>query len=197
VSDPLNGKAVIAVFLGVTFVWSGIKGWSVLGTLGDLIKGQKPAQSNDLPLGGVGTAGLAPAGVGSFAQAGLQYVGHAYSFGGAPKRDGSGAWDCSSFVNYVVGVRGGLSIPGYKAGGYDGSSHGPTTVQWASWPGLVNVPREAVTTNDIIVWTGHMGIAISNTQFVSALNPDDKTAIRNIDGGGVGLLRYGRYRGFE
>lgn len=191
-----------AVSIGILFIWSGIKGWSILGTLGDLVKGGKPGDQNVYPLsipgGGNGISATGPIYMpperGSIAPTALQYQGHAYRFGGAPGRDGSQPWDCSSFVNYVIGTRLGLSIPGYKAGAYDGSSHGPTTGQWAGWAGLVRIKRADVSVDDIIVWTGHMGIAISNQQYVSALNPDDKTAVRDIDSMGSALT-YGRYRG--
>lgn len=201
-SDGLNGRAMVSVCLGIVFVWSGIKGWSILGTLGDLIKGQQPAQTNELPLtipgGGHGISAtgpiVQPPGAMAFAEVALQFQGHAYRFGGAPGKNGSGPWDCSSFVNYVVGERLNLAIPGYKASAYDGSSHGPTTGQWAGWTGLVRIRREDVAVNDIIVWTGHMGIAISNQDYVSALNPRDGTKITRIDGMGTALT-YGRYRG--
>lgn len=191
----LNGRAAVAICSGIILVWSGIKGWSIFGTLGDLVKGQKPAQVNSQPLGGsTGTAGAVAGTGGTFAEEALQYQGHAYSFGGAPGKDGSRPWDCSSFVNYIIGVRFGQSIPGYKAGGYDGSSHGPATGQWAVWNGLATISRQQVQVNDIVVWAGHMGIAISAEQYVSALNPSSKTAIRTIDGQGT-PLRCGRYVG--
>ena len=189
----LNGKAAFAICVGMVLVWSGVKGWSVFGTIGDLVKGQKPSQANTLPLSSGSSGSVAGSG-GTFAEEALQYQGHAYLFGGAPGGDGSKPWDCSSFVNYVIGVRFGQSIPGYGAGKYDGSSHGPATGQWAIWNGLSTISRDQVAVNDILVWAGHMGIAISAQQYVSALNPTDKTAIRSIDGQGR-PLRCGRYVG--
>jgi cell wall-associated NlpC family hydrolase len=195
---------MIAVCGGILFVWSGVKGWSILGTVEDVIKGRKPEEVNTLPLtipgGGRGISATGPIylppGQGSIAQVALQYQGHAYRFGGAPGKDGTQPWDCSSFVNYVIAVRQALTIPGYKTGAYDGTSHGPTTGQWAVWPGLVTIKREDVAVNDIVVWTGHMGIAISNAQYISAQNPTNGTRISSIDGERNGsALRYGRYRG--
>jgi hypothetical protein len=57
------------------------------------------------------------------------------------------------------------------------------------------VSRENVQAGDIIVWVGHMGIAISNTHYMSALNPKTTTKVRPIDGGGNGpLMIYGRLK---
>ena len=203
-SEGLNGRSMMAVCVGIVLVWSGVKGWSVFGTLGDIIKGHAPEQVNNEPLdltipgGGNGISATGPIyippGARNFAEVALQYQGHDYLYGGAPGKDGSRPWDCSSFVNYVLGVKFGYSLPGYKAGAYDGTSHGPATGNWAAWPGLVTIKREDVAVNDIVVWAGHMGIAISNLQYVSALNPRSKTAVTNIDGMGT-PLRCGRYVG--
>src|SRR5690349_8150592 len=115
----LNGRAFIATATGLLFVWSGVKGWSVLGTLGDAITGVQPNQEVSNPLqiasknAGQASTPVASAAAGTgIAVIALTYQGHAYKFGGAPGSDGSKPWDCSSFVNYVVGVKAGLAIPG-------------------------------------------------------------------------------------
>lgn len=195
---PLNGRAMTSVCIGTLFVWSGIRGWSLLGTLGDLITGKAPTQTGFTPLTNPNASpsdGTSPvSGSGDIAGTALQYQGHAYSFGGAPGNDGSRAWDCSSFVNFVVGVKLRYAIPGFGAGNYDGSSHGPPTGVWGIWSGLSHVSRGDVQAGDIIVWLDHMGIAISNTQMISALNPAQGTRISAIEGYGNGpILCYGRY----
>lgn len=190
----LDGKAMAAIGVGTLFVWSGIKGWSILGTVGNLVTGSKPSQSvaNELVVPGTQSFGSNPGGVAGTA---LEYQGHAYSFGGAPGKDGSKPWDCSSFVNFVVGVRLGLAIPGYGPGKYNGSSHGPPTGTWAVWSGLSRIGRSEVSAGDIVVWFGHMGIAISNTEMISAQNPKDGTKVSGIDGFGTGpVLTYGRLK---
>jgi cell wall-associated NlpC family hydrolase len=201
----INGRALTAVGIGSLLIWSGIKGWSILGTAGDLITGKKPAQLESQPL----TAGPSEPGGSSvgnalgtrvtgsaIADTALQYQGHAYLFGGAPGKDGSGKWDCSSFTNFVIGVKLGGAIPGYGAGKYNGSSHGPTTGNWAIWPGMRHIKANEVRAGDIIVWAGHMGIATSNTTMISALNPKATTKETPIAGHGNGpLICYGRYGG--
>lgn len=205
----VNGSALAAIGIGSIFVWSGIKGWSVMGTVADLVTGKEPTQTNANPLidpnyvapipGDSGNLnpnvnpGVFQGGIAGIA---TQYQGHPYAFGGAPGKDGQRPWDCSSFVNFVIGLRLGGSIPGYSAGQYDGISHGPPTGLWAVWPGLTRINAGDVQAGDIIVWATHMGIAISNTQMISALNEREGTKIGNISGSAPGpILTYGRYHG--
>jgi cell wall-associated NlpC family hydrolase len=200
----MNGRALAATSIGVLFVWSGIKGWSVLGTIGDVITGKKPSQTVAYPLQVAGKklvqggdSGFGPATPsGGIASIGMQYIGHAYRFGGAPGRNAQNPWDCSSFVNYVVGVKARMAIPGNPPGRYTGTTHGPPTAVWASWTGMDTIKRSEVQAGDIILWLGHMGIAINNAEVVNALNPRDKTKVTNINQGvGRGpLVRCGRLR---
>lgn len=199
----LNGRALTATSIGVLFVWSGIRGWSVLGTIGDVISGKKPDQPVINPVsvlgdtastpGATGVAGAPSTGIAAIA---IQYVGHAYRFGGAPGRDGSQPWDCSSFVNWIVAVKAGKAIPGNAPGKYTGTSHGPPTGVWAAWTGMDTVKRADVQAGDILLWAGHMGIALSNENMISALNAQKGTRTQRIDSGvGRGpLVRIGRLR---
>jgi cell wall-associated NlpC family hydrolase len=197
----VNGKALAAVTLGGLLVWSGVKGFSVLGTLNDLILGNGPQQTERYPLGDNGSGGGA-ADVGNVPSTGqapiasiaLGYLGHAYRFGGAPGVNAQNPWDCSSMVNYVVGVKSGHAIPGYAPGAYHGTTHGPSTPQWAIWNGLTSLDRREVSSGDIIVWAGHMGIAVDNDRYVSALNPTSTTRVETIDGFGHTPVRMGRLR---
>lgn len=192
----VNGRALVALSTGVLFVWSGIRGWSVLATIGDVITGSKPNETVSLPLSTAGstTGGTPNVGTQSgIAGIAVQYVGHAYLFGGAPGFDGSRPWDCSSFVNWIVSVKAGLAIPGNGPGKYKGTSHGPTTGVWAIWTGMASVSRANVQAGDILVWGSHMGIATSNSQYVSAHSPAEKTTVKPIPTSGLGpLVRIGR-----
>jgi hypothetical protein len=88
-----------------------------------------------------------------------------------------------------------MAIPGYGPGKYDGSSHGPPTGTWAIWSGLSRIGRSEISAGDLIVWAGHMGIAISNNQMISAQNEANGTRISGIDGFGTGpVITYGRFR---
>lgn len=204
----LNGKALTAIGIGSIFIWSGVKGWSVLGTVKDLITGHPPASglSNPLVLQSFGATDSSGGrdensspllGMASIAQTASHYVGHAYRFGGAPGLQGLNPWDCSSFVNWLIGTKLGKAIPGYGPGKYDGSVHGPPTGLWGIWyAGLTSVSRQSVQGGDIIVWTDHMGIALDNGHMISALNPAEGTKVTPIDGYGNGpLMIYGRLKG--
>lgn len=200
----INGRALAATSIGTLFIWSGIRGWSVLATIGDVVKGYQPSQSvvNPLeivPTGSANTGGTPtglPSSVGGLASLALQGIGHAYHFGNAPGPDGKNPWDCSSFINYVVGVQAKMAIPGFGPGKYNGKSHGPPTGVWAAWTGMATVKRADVQAGDILVWFGHMGMATGHDTMISALNPHAGTKTQRIDSGvGRGpLVRIGRLR---
>ena len=109
----------------------------------------------------------------SLAADAMQYAGKGYVFGGAPA-NGLGIWDCSSFVNWCWGHDLGGAIPGYSAGTYDGKSHGPAVINWATWSGAKTIhgPPQS---SDLCIWAGigalgHMGIATDGQHMISALN---------------------------
>jgi hypothetical protein len=68
-------------------------------------------------------------------------------------------------------------------------------VQWAAWSGIDRGDRAGVQAGDIIIWLGHMGIAVDNTHMISALNPKDKTMVTVIDDFGSKPLVFGRLNG--
>lgn len=113
----------------------------------------------------------------------MSAIGHCYSFGGAPGLTGGNCWDCSSCVNWIVSYEG-LAIPGYGPGKYTGQVHGPSTLGWLAWQGqgVGSIDRSEVQGGDIMCWRTHMGIAISNTEMVSALNQSATTEKTQIDG---------------
>lgn len=196
--------AIATTATGVLLAWSGIKGWSVLGTLQDVISGKQPAGTTGptYPITAAGSPAVSSTGTPSSADGsqisadGTKYVGHKYVYGGAPGANGADPWDCSSFVNWVVSHDLGLPWPG--SGRYSGTTHGPPTAQWAAWllakgGGSTTVKAADVQAGDIIVWATHMGIAVSNTQMVSAQNPSIGTQVSNIAGDAPGpVLVYGR-----
>jgi cell wall-associated NlpC family hydrolase len=203
----ISGPALGAVSVGIILVWSGIRGWSVLGTMQDIISGKQPkgTTGQQHPItAAAGPAVLSGSNVNgatgnAIADDALHYSGHAYVYGGSPGKDGSAPWDCSSFCNWVLSHD--LNLPWPGAGQYTGTSHGPTTIQWGAWfrahsAGSTTVQRGQVQPGDVIVWSGHMGIAVSNTQMISARNPAMGTGVSDIDGGGSGpLICYGRMPG--
>lgn len=108
-----------------------------------------------------------------------------YVFGGVPAK---GRVDCSSFVNLLRGWKQGAAIPGWKAGTYHGQVHGPPVIRWATWSGASVVTGQPEA-GDLCVWPGilalgHIGVAVSATRMVSALNPQRGIAETPIKGYG-------------
>lgn len=141
--------------------------------------------------GGGGNSGGGPgAGAGSggtrqdVVNEALNSIGHAYLFGGAPGINGDQPWDCSSCVNDNVGRVNRLAIPGYAAGGYDGSVHGPSTIGWLDAQGGVvgSIDRSLAEGGDIACWRTHMGMFINHDEMVSAANPSQGTIRSFVDG---------------
>ena len=194
---PINGVALSSVAIGPVLLWSGIKGWNLSRTIGEIVTGSVPRGTDENVLTAPNSASSAATGFTSsgIANDALQYQGHAYSYGGTPGKDGTNPWDCSSFVNWVCGHDLGKPIPGYNPGQYDGTVHGPPTGSWAAWPGLQHINQNSIQAGDIVIWTGHMGIVLGPNQMVSALNSNLKTRISPIAGNGNGpLICYGRYK---
>jgi cell wall-associated NlpC family hydrolase len=184
----LNGLALAEIAAGVALAWSGITNQTMTATISALIRGQSPAQgpATEVPLSAGNLPGSGPglASESVIASDALSYQGAGYVWGGSPA-EGIGNWDCSSFANWVCGHDVGLPIPGYPAGAYDGSVHGPTTVEWLAWGGLetVGVSAAVAEPGDLCVWQTHMGIATGGGDMISALNPTDGTTVTTIAGG--------------
>lgn len=191
-TQGVNGLAVVTVGAGVLLAWSGIRGTRVTSALREVLSGQQPAGHLDYPIGSPASATGGSIGAGSppgsgsgqaIAQDALRYVGHAYLFGGAPGTSGQQPWDCSSFVNWVLGHDEGLAIPGFAT--YNGSVHGPNTLLYLAWPGATTVGHDGnqAQPGDLCVWQTHMGIAIGNGQMVSArsANSNPPTGIDTIN----------------
>lgn len=118
------------------------------------------------------------------AQGALLDVGHCYAWGGARGKDGTGCADCSGNVNFWTGAVWGLAIPGFPAGTYDGSVHGPSTIGWLDWQGqgVGSIDRSEVAAGDIPCWRTHMGLAVSNTEMISGLDAQQGVVRTPIDG---------------
>lgn len=125
-------------------------------------------------------ASISPVGSNAIADAAQKYVGQGYVWGGPA--DHPGNWDCSSFVSYVLGHDLGLPLPGghYGDPGFPPHSHGPTTGSYLLYGGLID--QTAVAAGDLVVWSSHMGIATSNSQIVSARDPQEGVGISGIAG---------------
>lgn len=187
----VSGTAVAATAAGGLLLWSGLKGASVSQSLRSVLSGTRPAAANVNPITGTPPGALVASATGNLgsgsgaaiASDALRYQGAGYVWGGAPAR-GAGNWDCSSFSNWVIGHDEGLAIPFYKAGGYDGSSHGPATGAWLAWAGCTTVGHDGnlAQPGDLAVWQTHMGICTGPNQMISAQNPGTGTRVSAING---------------
>ena len=182
---------------GAIFLWSAIEGKSWSTVLRNIISGKSPQSAANVnaitagaaPLaGGTGNPSAAVSDGGAIgggtitgqalANEAMTGQGHAYLYGGAPGPNGTNPWDCSSACNWWQ-TRVGLPIPG---GAWNPSTHGPATGSYLSWGSGISSGQ--VGAGDLCVWATHMGVAINNTQMISALDPALGTAVTGILAGG-------------
>lgn len=182
---PVTAGRLALAGVGGLFLWSGLRGASVLGSIRDAINGQ-PLTGGTYPISGTPSTvtnegGADPSGTGNtndIANQALGYVGTPYVWGAANPPDGT---DCSGLVNAIVGRNLGMGIPGYPTGKFSG--HGPVTGQWYVWSGCTTVSKADAAPGDLVCWLSHMGICVGNGEMVSALNPKMGTLKTTFAGG--------------
>jgi cell wall-associated NlpC family hydrolase len=191
---PIKGGYLLAAGGGAILLWSGFKGKKWSETLRNLISGKNPnitttaypiitspsaftTESNI----GVPAHGNVTATGSNIADDAMRYQGAGYVWAGAPG-NGAGHWDCSSFVNAVIGRDLGLGIPMYKAGTYHGQTHGPNTLAWLVWPGCFTIHQQDMAAGDLVIWQTHMGIVTAPGRCISAHDPQDGTTETSISG---------------
>lgn len=187
----VNGFSLAYTALGAVVLWSGFKGETISDTFRSLLQGQAPAGGEEPIIGSMASsAGTAAAGTpgttdSAIANTALRYTGSRYVWGGIPGTtigvdDGT---DCSGFVNLVLGRDLALPIPGYAAGKYNGSTHGPVTGQYLLWNGAENVPLSQAQPGDLACWFSHIGIFVDNGQHVvSSLDAQSGVVVTSLEG---------------
>lgn len=111
---------------------------------------------------------------GDIATFALKYKGVPYVWGGYLPS----GWDCSGFVNYVLGHHFGLKLPGGYT--WSGKGHGPVASMYKVWGKAHNVSTAQA--GDLCVWLTHIGIAVNSHQMISALDPAQGTQVTAIAG---------------
>lgn len=119
----------------------------------------------------------------------------AESHEGAPYRLGGylpSGWDCSGFVNYVLGNHLGMTLPnGWR---WTGRSHGPIAEEYKRWDAgsmLVTTPD----IGDLCCWQTHVGFYIGGGQMFSAFGKRYGTLAKPVTAGPVGeALSYRRIK---
>jgi len=195
---PVKASYLIAAGGGALLLWSGIRGKKWSDVVRNLITGKPPTATTTayqittspaaFSTGSQLTAGVPASGAltatgQAIASDAMSYEGAGYTWGGVPGAHGR-TWDCSSFVNAVVGRDLHLAIPMYKPGSYNGQSHGPVTGIWLVWTGCFTIKRQDAAPGDIVVWPTHMGIVINPGQMISAYDTARGTTVTSIHGGG-------------
>lgn len=115
----------------------------------------------------------------------LKFRGNPYVWGGARPDPG---WDCSGFINWLLGRALGITLPG-GIRGFDGSVHGPVVADYAAWTGAVTVTTPVP--GDLVIWWwpgvpfgGHIGLYVGGGRMISALDPSDGTIVTPVGGAG-------------
>lgn len=131
--------------------------------------------------GGSGNAGA----IAAFAEG---FEGHKYVFGG-PSNPTNG-WDCSSFVNYVLGHFN-IGIPGgtWAKLTNNGASHGPTANQYQTWSGGTNKGSQNVNNiaaGDLLTWNTHVGFGAGPNKMFSAYDTASGTIYTPATAGPTG-----------
>lgn len=124
----------------------------------------------------------------AIAAAAESHIGHPYVWGG---------WDCSSMVSHVLSVDLGLATPGAAAGQYQGPPpHGPVVSDYIAWNGARTIAGPPAP-GDLVCFGPdvHIGIAVSATRMVSALNPQLGTQETPIGSTAPGQVIYRRVTG--
>jgi len=162
----ISGIGVGLMAAGGLVAWAGINNAGILESLRELAKGNVPPKHPNEPFQNVGiaeagaTAAVAAATTGRagaiVSQAQKHLHQHPYKYGG-----GHGQWncsagtaqDCSGFASCVLHELGLLNTPLNTTAFL--AWNGATTVQWAQrGPG------------DLIIWSSHMGIAVSASEMI-------------------------------
>ena len=199
-----NGKGpyLAVAMAGAIFAYAGIRGKSVTQSLQAILLGQSPASTPQITGIGIpadqGPAAATPSGSPGGSNSGIlndamKYVGVMYKWGGANPN----GWDCSGFVNYVLGHDLNLPLPG-GISGFQGTFHGPVTGQWFVTSLCTTIPRAQAQPGDLVIWLTHMGIVTDAgaIHMVNAYSTGHPTAVTPVDGMVPGEpMRIRRYTG--
>jgi cell wall-associated NlpC family hydrolase len=114
----------------------------------------------------------------TIASTAMRYQGAPYKWGGWLPT----GWDCSGFVGYVLGHDLGLGLPpGHTP--WNPDAHPAMSMQYKAWKAGSFKVKSPVA-GDLCCWFSHVGIAISPTRMISALDPSQGTLVTPIQGYG-------------
>lgn len=177
----ISGLGLGLATAGAIVAYAGYKGVSPVEVLRTVLAGNSPAGLKsttpslaDTP-SPVGTAGAVGAGAQTggagqataLVQAARDQIGKPYQWAAT----GPDRFDCSGLVVYALRSIGFPNVPRFTT---------VTFGTWASKAGAMRVPREQIMFGDVIVRTGHMGIAVSGTRMIHAPRAGTQVQESNI-----------------
>ena len=97
----------------------------------------------------------------------------------------STGFDCSGLVGYVLAVDFGILLPGLTTPWTPALGwHPPNAAAYQTWSKLTTVVRNAAWSGDLACWNTHVGICLSGSYMLSALNQADGLVVTPINGYG-------------
>jgi cell wall-associated NlpC family hydrolase len=190
-SGGISGVAVAAVAAGALLVVAGVRNSPIREALRDILSGRAPVGREPVktPVTGIWKQATGTAGPGSpdpgqadpgssagnrgaaIAAAARTWLGTPYKWGGT-ERTGV---DCSGLV--------------YRCLQAAGVTHNRlTSYGYRSWSGAKDIPKAQCAAGDLVIYTGHIGIATSNTTMIHAsgiAKPTHERSIYNGNGGPI------------
>lgn len=191
--SALSGLGVAVATAGGLLLYTGVKNVSLVDGLRDVLGGKPPGTTPGTPVGpavasvvtdvdraivanaaaarqGLDVApgsGTQPANTlgGAIADAARAYLGRPYVWAGT--FTGGGGGDCSGLVYRALNDAG-IKVPRLITTGF------------LVWSGAASIPRNQCAEGDLVCWTGHIGIAINNTQMINAPHVGAVVRIDNI-----------------
>lgn len=194
-SPGLSGLAVAVAGAGALLLYTGLRnigtvdalrsvvgqgslpaaGGSTVGSLASIttpLDNLTAAEAVGAAVGDVGTIpgelGAGGGVGGNAATAARKYLGARYVFGAA----GPTTFDCSGLVTWVLHHDLGVDLSAWHTLLGARCSNGHTTaIQFLYADGLQTIPRTECAAGDLVCWTGHIGIAVSESRFIAATHP--------------------------
>lgn len=166
----ISGLAVAVAAIGGFLVYAGIQDVDTISGLREILSGKTPtgrAQKSNTAYTTVAGSESASSG-GSVVSTGLvaearKHLGKPYVWAAV----GPDKFDCSGLVIYCLRKTYNAATPRF-------TTH--TFAAWARSQGFSKVAIENVAAGDIVLKSGHMGIAISNTEMIHA--PNRRTVVK-------------------
>lgn len=174
-SAGMSGLALAMAAVGGYAVYAGVSNIPFGEGLREMVSGKLPTprapkrtEVTWKPVADPGGGGGGGATGSRIADAARKYLGIPYKWAA---HDPSVGFDCSGLVTWVLHHDLGLDLP---------SNTHTVTGQFLVWSGATTVARDQCAAGDLIVWPGHMGIAVSPTRMIHAPTTGDVVKESNI-----------------